>query len=64
MTLLLGVRILILILARILPATIAVPFRPTRFGLSLDVVLKLGILTFGLLSMRAIRRDALRGSPS
>ena len=63
-TLLLGVRILILILAGILPARIAVPFRPTRSGLSLDLVLKLGILTFGLLSMRAIRRDALRGSPS
>jgi hypothetical protein len=63
-TLLLGVRILILILARIMPSTIAVPFRSTGFGLSPDLVLKLGILMFGTLSWWALRRDALRGNPS
>ena len=63
-TLLLGVRVLILILALILPSTIALPFRATGIRLSLDLVLKLGILIFGPLSMRVLRRDALRGSLS
>ena len=63
-TLLLGVRILILILALILPSTIVLPLRPSGIRLSLDLVLKLGILIFGTLSLRALRRDALHDSPS
>ena len=42
-TLLLGVRILILILALILPSTIVLPLRPSGIRLSLDLVLKLAL---------------------